>query len=165
MKFEDMIPIGKKGDYSVRKFNEEIHLMHKEQSWISTSVWELGTHDELKEKAKGDVLLAGLGLGYDVWMLKDNLDVKSVTVVEFEQDVIDLVWEHIKNPKSKIVHDRILNYLKTTDKRFDTIWFDIFPNDPFYYPEETKILLNVASHRLNIDGITLFWKCKEKVIL
>lgn len=46
---------------------------------------------ELAKHCKGNVITAGLGLGLIVHALANNPDVKSITIVEREADVIELV--------------------------------------------------------------------------
>lgn len=169
MKFEDLIPVGKSGDWSIVKKDNLIILNQKfqgnEVTWMTNLVWEQGYHRDYLRKVRGDVLLAGLGLGYDVWLVKNMEKVKSVTVVECEYDVIDLVWKHVKNNKSKIIHDRILNYMKNTDKRYDFIFFDIFQNDPGYFPKETDILTIEGTRILRAEGEIMFFRLMPEMEL
>lgn len=167
MKFE--LPAGNIGDWSVEIAGDLIKLTRKFQgtimTWMTNESWEMGTHEHYKSGVRGDVLLAGLGLGYDVWIVKDYEKVKSVDVVECEREVIDLVWDHIKNNKSHVIHDRILHYMQTTNKKYDFIFFDIFKNDPEYFPKETKILTEAAREILKPGGEILFWRLQPQVEL
>ena len=74
-------------------------------------------------KAHGDVLVAGLGLGMIHQQLIENDDITSVTIVEKNQEVIDLVWEHcLKNEKFRLVHADIYEW--QPDSTWDVGWFD-----------------------------------------
>lgn len=124
-----------------------------ELTWMMTNEYEVAAHSELKEKAKGDVLLAGLGIGYANKLIAEQ--VNSIVVVEKEREVIDLYPN--KDPKTEIVHDRILHYLQITERMFDVIFLDIFPNEPMYFPREVAILTEHAQARLKPNGDILFW--------
>jgi len=76
-------------------------------------------------RAKGDALIAGLGIGL---ILEPFLkQCTSVTVIEKEPDVIELVGKNFY--ESTIIHADIFEWLPARKaKLFDTIYFDIWPN-------------------------------------
>jgi len=76
--------------------------------------------------AKGDVLVAGLGLGYVARMIADKPSVTSVTVVEIEPKIIDLVWEHVATPKMNIVGGDVHWYVKRCGVKYDFVYLDIW---------------------------------------
>ena len=53
---------------------------------------------------------------------------KTITIVEFSRDVINLVYDYIKTPKMKIIHDDINNYLDKTKEKFDFVYLDTWPD-------------------------------------
>ena len=165
MSYGDNIPEATKGDYSIVKHGVNISLMDGSISWMDNSIWETGTHDEYKSKLKGDVLIAGLGLGYDVWLAENEPLVTSAVVVEYEQDIIDLVWPYMDIIKTTLVHDKVLNYMQTTDKKFDFIWFDIFECSYWMKPIDTQTLANAATPLLNYGGEILFWSYGREPVL
>ncbi len=71
----------------------------------------------------GHVLVAGLGLGLIVHTLAQNPKVERITVIEREQDVIDLIRPHI--PKCEIIHADFWD----SDIDADGIFFDLFVGD------------------------------------
>jgi hypothetical protein len=83
--------------------------------------------------ATGDVLIAGLGLGLIVIpiCLKDR--VRSVTVIEKSQAVIDLVEprlrKHLGDSASKltVICEDIFEWKPPKGQKWETIWFDIWP--------------------------------------
>ena len=91
---------------------------------------EYSEHDWLTPRMSGHVLLAGLGIGMIHIPLLASSDVTSVTVVEKEQDVIDLVWDDCaKDSRFTLVCDDIHTWdpdasdgLPTTT--WDVGWFD-----------------------------------------
>lgn len=77
----------------------------------------------------GRVLVAGLGLGLVLWGLSDNVDVDSVTVVETNKDVINLVGPLL--PKMEDIKFRIINkdfyeFINETSEQFDRIIIDLW---------------------------------------
>ena len=86
---------------------------------------EYGEHDWLVQRMSGDVLLGGLGIGMIHIPLLESDDVTSVTIVEKEQDVIDLVWEHCaKDERFNIVHADINTWTPPEGSSWDVAWFD-----------------------------------------
>ena len=114
------------GSYTVlyRKFGE---------SWLSImqdTEQEYGEHQWLMPRMSGHVLIAGLGIGMIHIPLLASSDVTSVTIVEKEQDVIDLVWPYCaQDSRFTLVKDDIYTWdpdstdgLPTTN--WDVGWFD-----------------------------------------
>ena len=102
-------------------------LQSKEDGvWMSDQPCELvQMWNELGKHAKGNVLVGGLGLGVLPRMLTKTA-VKSVTVVEKSQDVINLVGTYL-NHGTKIVHDDLFEYVKGIQKgQYDTALLDIW---------------------------------------
>ena len=133
MKFT--IPTGAKGNWRIVEEDGLIQLQEKRfdswWKWMDSVTWDNGTHQEFISEAKGDILMGGLGLGYDVWAIKDKPEVKKIDVVEMQQEVIDLVWKHTDKSKAILHHDKLLNFMNNTTNRYDLIWIDIFLYDPF----------------------------------
>ena len=109
------------GDYTVlyRKYGT---------SWLNImqdTEQEYGEHGWLMTRMSGDILIAGLGIGMIHIPLLDSDDVTSVTVVEREQDVIDLVWEDCaKDDRFTIVHADIHTWEPPAGSSWDVGWFD-----------------------------------------
>jgi hypothetical protein len=109
------------------------------QTIMSDTWMERRTNEPFVEAARGDVLIAGLGIGMVLLDVQDKDNVTSVTVVEKEQEVIDLIEDQLPlRSKVMIVNDDIFTY--RTDKRFDTIYFDIWDTiSGDNYPEMKKL--------------------------
>lgn len=103
-----------------------LFINNAEYSIMSDSYEETEKHQEFFQKAKGDILIAGLGLGMCHEALMQKQDVKSVTIVEVNKDVIDLVWDHCpKDERFELIHDDILKWNPPKHKKYDFGWFDI----------------------------------------
>ena len=92
----------------------------KFRSWMTVEPFEINTFNEFIEKASGNVLLLGCGLGYAAYMLSLKDDVKSITIVDNNQDILDIFNNHIlpqfKNKeKVRTVNSDAIEYLKSTD--------------------------------------------------
>lgn len=89
---------------------------------------ERATNSRFIRKAHGRVLIAGLGLGMIVHPIVAKDDVTEVVVIEKYKGVIDAVAGTMPDAKPVIIyHADIDSWLPTTE-RFDTIYFDIWPN-------------------------------------
>ena len=86
---------------------------------------EYNEHQWLWDNATGDILIGGLGIGMIHQSLIDNPNVTSITIIELEQDVVDLVWEHCaKDDSFTLVVDNFETWTPPEDSSFDTVWGD-----------------------------------------
>ena len=84
---------------------------------------EYEEHEALWKKAKGDVLITGLGLGFSHCNLVNNPNITSVTIIEKYQDVIDLVWDHCsKDDRFNLIHADANTW--EIEGYWDCIWID-----------------------------------------
>jgi len=146
VKIEVNIPDGVSGDYEVKTFS-----VNKNDDWISAmktgrSVPE-GTYKKLKRKdttvmsntpdeirdfmgfvnrAKGSVLVNGLGLGVLLNALLEKPEITDITVVEISEDVIKLVAPYITDKRVTIVHSDCFTYKPPKGKRYNAVWHDIW---------------------------------------
>ena len=104
------------GTFKVLKENGDI--------WMSNTLMEVATHQQAIKKAKGNVLVAGLGLGMFLTAIKDKKEVKKITVIENSQEVIELVGKYYQDEKIQIINEDICDF--NTDEKFDLIWLDIW---------------------------------------
>jgi len=79
--------------------------------------------------AKGEVLIAGLGLGVALDLVMQDKEVKHVTVIEISKEIIDLVGDHFKNKygdRLTIINADILEWKAPKGVHYDYCWFDIW---------------------------------------
>ena len=125
-------------------------LKEGEKVWMSPAISEIESMREGIEKGHGKCLTMGLGIGVlpYLWLLKD--EVESVTVVEFNQDVINLFEKYIrpqfKIPKKlEIIHGNAFDYYNEEFlKKFDYVYVDFW--------ESTE------------DGLAFYTKLMEKKV-
>jgi hypothetical protein len=93
------------------------------------------THDEIMyhimaiQKAKGEILINGLGLGVVLNGCLNKPEVTHATVVEISQDVIDLVGPHYMKKfgdRLTIVHANAFDYKPPKGVRYGMVWHDIW---------------------------------------
>ena len=172
------IPVGTSGDFEISHYTNEttdnlwqVYLQMKSESHNSHTVLlkqgcnmpimqdseaEYNEHQWLWDNAKGDVLIGGLGLGMCHQPLIDNPNVTSVTIVELEQDVVDLVWEHCtKDGSFTLVVGDFETWEPPEGSSFDTVWGDswIFDNTLSLPAYRALITDRYSSHTDNIG----FW--------
>jgi hypothetical protein len=107
-------------------------LKEGETVWMSPAISEMESMRDGIAKAHGNCLTMGLGIGYlpYLWLLKD--EVKSVTVVEFNQDIIDLFEKYIRpqfkiDKKIEIIHGNAFDYYNEEFlKKFDYVYVDFW---------------------------------------
>ena len=109
-------------------------IFEGDMCWMSITPNEIITMEEDVDKATGDVLTIGLGLGYYAYMVHLKDDVKSVTIVERQPEVIEIFEKYIlpqfEHPeKIRIVNEDAFEYLeKLEDGKFDYCFCDIWQN-------------------------------------
>lgn len=90
--------------------------------------FEHRTNGCVVREAGGDVLIAGLGLGMILTRILAKDTVRTVTVIEKYQDVIYLVAPHHSSPKLTVIQSDIFEWNPPKEAKFDTIYFDIWPD-------------------------------------
>lgn len=95
---------------------------------MSDTMLERRSNREVVTNSRGDVLIAGLGLGMILHPILARAKVQSVTVVEKYQDVIDLVLPTLPAEKLTIICADIHHWTPEKAARFSTIYFDIWPD-------------------------------------
>lgn len=85
---------------------------------------EVKDHIRFISKARGRLLIAGLGLGMVLQEVLKNQEVTKVTVVEISQEVIELVGKSYSDPRLEILNADIYTYLPSSE--YDYGWYDIW---------------------------------------
>lgn len=92
---------------------------------MSDAPFVLRNYVPFLERAAGDVLLTGLGLGCLPRGLLARPSVRSVTVVELHAEVIALVGPHHADPRLEIVHADALTWTPPAGRRWDAAMLDV----------------------------------------
>jgi spermidine synthase len=177
-KYKVDVPEGEKGDWKIERFfvgekdglwqiaeliNSGRHVPEGNYTRLTRngSVIMSDTPDEISDhytairKAKGTVLIAGLGLGMYLNAVASKDEVTHVTVVEKSQDVLDLVAEHYNKKfpgKITFVKADIFEYKPAKNEKYDCAWFDIWDNLCTDNLEQMTILHRRFSRRASWKG-------------
>lgn len=122
---------------------------------MSDTPMERNTNRGFIEKANGDVLIFGLGLGLIILPLLQKQEVKSILVVEMYQDLIDLVLPILKQydteNKLSVMQGDCFEVHNTIDKntKFDCVYGDIWISINTDNYEEMKTLTKNWKNRIN----------------
>ncbi len=134
--YDDLLIKGHREIVRIGFFDEEFTfptVFENGVEWMAIKPNEIETMKAPIEKAHGNVLVCGLGLGYYAYMISNKQSVNSITIVERDERVISLFCEHIlpqfesKN-KISIVRADAIEYLKNDAPRanFDFAFVDLW---------------------------------------
>ena len=121
-------------------------LVEGSKVWMSPAISELESMGDGIEKGHGKCMTMGLGIGvlpYH-WLLKD--EVESVTVVEFNKDVIDLFEKYIRpqfrtDKKLEIIHGSAFDYYSEEFlNQFDYVYVDFWESSGDGLEAYTKLM-------------------------
>lgn len=104
-------------------------LFINDELWMTDAEFESASYYHTLRDAKGDILVGGLGIGFMLPYLLSRPWITSVTVLEREADVIALVGPKFQDPKLKIIHADVYEWIPPR-KAYDLIFMDIWPNVP-----------------------------------
>lgn len=129
--------------------------------WMTDAEFECATNLKITQRAYGDILIAGLGIGLIIRPLLDCPDVTSITVVERSADVIALIGPHYQDSKLTIIEADIYQW-EPPKKAYNIIYFDVWANVP---NEDNKPEISVLKKRyrsaLKQGGRSYAW-CEER---
>jgi len=137
-------------------------LKHHEEVVMSDTPAEISDHIDFINEASGDVLVTGLGIGMVASALAKKNNVRSITVIEASEDVINLVAPHLESEKITVIHADAFKY--EPDKHFDFAWHDIWTPICSDNIPEMGIL---AYHYRNHVDVQRFWcyeECAEQIL-
>jgi len=127
---------------------------------MSDTEMERRTNRFFLTMAEGDVLIGGLGLGMVLLAVQDKESIKSVTVVEKYQEVIDLVVPQLPlNGKVAIICGDVFEWYPEKDVKYDTIYFDIWNYVCGDHYEDMKKLHRRYGKKLNHDNPNSWMSC------
>ncbi len=136
--FREVAPLG--------FFTEEFHfpaVLENGNEWMTLTPVDLDTCDDAIERAHGEVITFGLGLGYYAYMVSVKENVSSITVIEKSADVIRLFERYIlpyfpRRDKVRIINADAFEYAECEmpkrhyDFAFVDTWRDASDGAPMY---------------------------------
>lgn len=145
MMYKDMTEIlknGKVGDFELSHYDigekdyitmyqtgispgRYVELSYKGECIMSDTNMEKRTNRDFVINAHGNVLIGGLGIGLILLAIQDKEEVKKITVVEKNKEVIELVGSQLPlNEKVEIINADVFNY--NPAQKYNTIYMDIW---------------------------------------
>jgi len=136
-------------NHPIGYFEEDVHLpalIEGEKVWMSPAVSEITSMDVGIQKGHGNCMTMGLGIGVlpYLWLQKD--EVESVTIVEFNKDVIDLFTKYIQpqfhtNKKIEVIHGNAIDYYTEEFlNQFDYVYVDFWESNEDGLHAYTKLM-------------------------
>jgi len=149
-----------KGQFHMYRSVEDTKVMALRETgtlWMNDSSMELTAIAPAVEHAHGRVLTSGLGLGLFVALVATKPNVDSVTVIEREQKIINLVYPQLSRRLSfEVICDDLHHYLKRTRRKYDFMYIDIWP-DILAPIREMDGVRALAEKRLRPGGEVRVW--------
>jgi len=127
----------------------------EEETWMSDTPLEYETNQKAIKLARGDVLECGLGIGLFTYYASKKNEVKSITIIEENQNIIDLVYPAIQNKKTKIINAKAKPFIKHTSQRFDVVHVDIWESVMPY--KQIDPMLKLSKRILKPNGVVTCW--------
>lgn len=116
-------------------------LLRDSREWMTITPNEIITSQKAIDAARGDVVTFGLGLGYFAYIVSLKSDVRRVTCVDNDPEIIKLFSAHIlpqfpAREKIRVIRADAFEYLENTGARHDfafcDIWHDALDGRPLY---------------------------------
>lgn len=138
---------GSMGEFSIRKISWVWYLYKGDKQLMCLSTKTLREYKEqyaFYDLAYGKVLMSGWGFGLAPLWLASKPGVESVTVVEYNPEVIELFLQNNKIPDNvSVVYDDIKTY--KPEQEYDCLFLDHFPDHDLkpVFDEVSQIATNV----------------------
>lgn len=132
--------------------------------WMSVTPNEINTMKEPIDNAFGKVLTFGLGLGYYSYMVSLKNSVESVTIVEKDQNVINLFNKHIlplfkTKAKINIINMDAYDFLEKVmkDGDYDFVFVDIYHDAK----DGLEVYKKISTYEKKLKNITFSYWIKK----
>lgn len=156
----DNFPI-KEGPNRIEVQGRMIQLVLDEVGWMGTMKSELDVILQFDDKAAGDVLITGFGLGISVLIHAGNVRVDTITVIENNQFVLNQIVPYLRT-QTQADFEVLVGNADTPEiipglREYDAIWLDHYLNRP----DEDKINRQKKLYRpylKNSESLIDCWK-------
>lgn len=149
----------------LNKWGDKVrHLVIDDYIWMSNDDIEMDQIHKDTEDAYGNCWIGGLGLGLMPEVLLKNPNVDLITVVEINEDIINLLWKgKLADPRIEIVHGDAIKGDGLDLNRNDWFYLDTYIEPTKrVYEEEIKPWLRFIDPYLCSTSIVKWW-CKEQM--
>lgn len=110
-------------------------IIENGQSWMSPTLAEKNTIQDAIDRATGNVLTFGMGIGYFPYNCSLKNEVQSITIVERNERIIEIFKTYIlpqfqSKKEIIIIHGDMFDYLNTEFlNQYDYVFVDIWKNE------------------------------------
>ena len=129
---------------------------------MSNTPAEISDHVHFIRKAKGNVLINGLGIGMCLKAVLEKEEVTGVTVIEKSADVIGLVAPHYQDDRLEIINADAYEYKPPKGVRYDCVWHDIWDFICADNLEEMGKLHRKYGRRCDWQDSWCKWECLQQ---
>ena len=140
----------------------------QQQCVMSDVSMEVVTNEDIVLRARGRVLIAGLGLGIIPLTIQDDPRIESITIIEPYVEIIRYVtqWAKLNRKKVNIIRDDIFRFHVSIPSwlKFDTIYFDIWNVTSAENVEEMEKLHEVYAPFLAPGGWMASWRYEDCLV-
>lgn len=147
------------------------HLLVHGQLMMSDTHEEARSNREFAHQAQGDVLVAGLGLGLVLRYVLAKPGVQTVAVLEKYQDVIDLVEAPLRAAlpedqaaKLTVVCADAFEWKLPKGRKWDVIYFDIWPNANIPLEESTRLKRKFARRKQGVSWMGSWSEARTRAL-
>ena len=146
----------------------------------NNNIWMCITPNEIETmaphilKAKGNVITFGLGLGYYAYKVAEKKEVRSVTIIERDKEIISLFKKYLlplfpHKDKITIIEEDAFNYIKKDGLRdYDYAFFDLWHNAedglPMYLKIKELKIIPPTGYWIEESLICMYRRCLLTVI-
>lgn len=156
-----------KSDLKTDKEYVSLVIKSTDRPMMSSHETETITNQKFLDKATGDVLIFGLGLGLIVFPILESESITSIDIVELNSGLIDFVGELIKSKdrfgKVNIVEGDVFTFHEKITKKYDTIYIDIWEFVGEKELLEIEQFHETYSKFLNKNGWIDSWRSEKKL--
>ena len=136
-------------------------LMYKSQVVMSNTPAEICDFMSFVWRAKGNVLINGLGLGVVLKAVLQQPEVESVTVIEISEDVIKLVAPYFTDPRVTIVQADALIWKAPRGMYYNAVWHDIWSDVCISNLDDMRLLHRKYGRRCSYQESWCRRECKR----
>lgn len=140
-----------------------IRLLHDDECVMSDTNMEKRTNSEFCINAHGDIIIGGLGIGMIVMAVQDKPEVHSITVIEKNEEVIEMIASQLNfNDKVNIICDDVFSWKPDRGVKYDMVYMDIwnYINSEIYNAEMQPLKRKYAKYlRSKKENPNRFNKC------
>ena len=128
---------------------------------MDSSDYEKERNIDIVEKTRGDVFIAGFGIGLIVLPIINKEEVISVDIMESQQEVIDLIASQLPlNKKVNLIKGNYFDY--EPEKKYDTIYLDTVPEEMCTKEDKTARCRGDGYYMRDRDMVPVFSKYLKK---